>query len=158
MPSKKEFFMREAIKEAWKNIRHMEGGPFGAVIVRKGKIVARGHNQVLKTNDPTAHAEVCALRIATKKLKRFDLSDCEIYSTCEPCPMCFAAIHWAKMKKLYVGCTALDAANIDFDDKFIYDVIKGKAKKKQVKIFHIARNECLKLFKAWKEKEDKKQY
>ena len=139
-------------------MRSNEGGSFGAVIVRNGKIIARGHNLVIKTNDPTAHAEIVALRRASKKLKRFDLSDCEIYSSCEPCPMCFSAIHWAKMKKLYFGCTRDDAAKIGFDDKFIYDVIQGKAAKKQVKAVHLDRKDCLNLFKEWQNKNDKKQY
>lgn len=121
--------MQIAVEEAFEGMRKNDGGPFGAVIVRNGKIIAKGHNKVLGTNDPTAHAEITTIRKACRILKRFDLSDCEIYSSCEPCPMCFAAIHWAKMKKLSYGCTRKDAANIGFDDKFIYDVIQGKAKK-----------------------------
>lgn len=151
-------YMKIAIKEGEKAIKKNEGGPFGAVIVQKGKVIATGHNRVIKTHDPTSHAEIDAIRKATKKLKRFDLSDCEIYSSCEPCPMCFSAIHWAKMKKLYFGCTRNDASKIGFDDKFIYDVLKGTAKKKQVQSTHINRKECLKLFKEWKEKEHKVQY
>lgn len=150
--------MKIAIEEAFKGLRQNDGGPFGAVIVRNGKIVAKGHNEVIKTNDPTAHAEIVAIRKASAKLKRFDLSDCEIYSSCEPCPMCFAAIHWAKMKKLYYGCTRNDAAKIGFDDKFIYDVIKGTSKKRQVKKVQIDRKECLKPFKEWESKSDKIQY
>ena len=151
-------FIKIAIEEARKGMRSNEGGSFGAVIVRNGKIIARGHNLVIKTNDPTAHAEIVVLRRASAKLKRFDLSDCEIYSSCEPCPMCFSAIHWAKMKKLYFGCTRDDAAKIGFDDKFIYDVIQGKAAKKQVKAVHLDRKDCLNLFKEWQNKNDKKQY
>lgn len=147
-----------AIKEAQKGLRLGSGGPFGAVIVKNGKIIAKGHNTVLKTNDPTAHAEINALRQATKKLKRFDLSDCEIYSSCEPCPMCLSAIHWAKMKKLYFGATRKDAAKIGFDDKFIYDVLKGTAKKKQVKTKQIDRLACLKPFQEWEAKPDKTMY
>ena len=97
-------------------------------------IISSAHNEVVKTNDPTAHAEVTALRKASSILGRFDLSDCEIYSSCEPCPMCFAAIHWAKIKKLYYGSTRQDAANIDFDDQYIYDVIKGTAKELHVEV------------------------
>ena len=151
-------FMRIAFKEAFKGLKKNEGGPFGAVIVRDGKVIAKSRNEVIKTNDPTAHAEILAIRKASSKLKRFDLSDCEIYSSCEPCPMCFSAIHWAKMKKLYQGCTKEDAAKIGFDDKFIYDVIKGLSKKKQVKIKQINRKECLKPFKEWGLKQNKKQY
>ncbi|MBU1203988.1 MAG: nucleoside deaminase [Nanoarchaeota archaeon] len=151
-------FMKVAVKEAFEGLKKNDGGPFGAVIVKNGKIIAKSHNQVIKTNDPTAHAEVVALRKASARLKRFDLSDCEMYSSCEPCPMCFSAIHWAKMKKLFYGCTKEDAAKIGFDDKFIYDVIKGVSKKKQVKIMQIDREECLRPFKRWESKEEKVQY
>ena len=150
--------MELAVKEAFKALKQNTGGPFGAIIIRNGKIIAKGHNKVIKTNDPTAHAEIVAIRKASARLKRFDLSDCVIYSSCEPCPMCFAAIHWAKMKKLYYGCTNEDAAKIGFDDKFIYDVIKGISKKKQIKIASTGRKECLKPFKEWELKEDKTQY
>jgi len=151
-------FMEIAIKEAFNGLKKNDGGPFGAVIVRNSKIVAKGHNEVIKTNDPSAHAEIVAIRKASAKLKRYDLHDCEIYSSCEPCPMCFSAIHWAKMKKLYYGCTKKDVAEIGFDDKFIYDVIKGIAKKKQVKVKQIDRKKCLKPLEEWKLKEDKVQY
>ncbi len=150
--------MDAAIKEAEKGMRNGDGGPFGAVIVKDGIIVSAGHNLVLSTNDPTAHAEVVAIRRAAEKLNTFDLSDCEIYSTCEPCPMCFAAVHWAKIKTLYYGCNQNDAARIGFDDKFIYDVIKGTAKTQQVSVAQIARDECLELFETWGKKEDKKHY
>lgn len=151
-------FMEQAIKEAFSGMRKDDGGPFGVVIVRNGKVVSKAHNEVIKSNDPTAHAEVLAIRRASDKLKRFDLSDCEIYSSCEPCPMCLSAIHWAKMKKMYYGCTQKDAAKIGFDDKFIYDVIKGTAKKKQVKTKQVNRKDCLKPFKEWDLKEDKVRY
>ena len=147
--------MKIAKEEAEKGVKTNEGGPFGAVIVKNGKIISKGHNKVLKTNDPTAHAEINVIREATKKLKRFNLSDCEIYSSCEPCPMCFSAIHWAKMKKLYFGCNRKDAEKIGFEDKFIYDAIKGTAQKKQVKSTQIDRKDCLESFKKWEEKEDK---
>ncbi|MDD3102095.1 MAG: nucleoside deaminase [Patescibacteria group bacterium] len=154
----KNKFMCIAVLEAWKALKTKDGGPFGVVIVRNKKIISRGHNKVIKTNDPTAHAEIVAIRKATKKLKRFDLSDCEIYSSCEPCPMCFAAIHWAKIKKLYYGCTQQDAANIGFDDKFIYDAIKGTAKRKQVTTKQVNRQECLEPFKKWKSIKNKTRY
>ncbi len=150
--------MKMAIEEAFRSLRQNSGGPFGVVIVSAGKVIVKGHNEVIKTNDPTAHAEIVAIRKASAKLKRFDLSDCEIYSSCEPCPMCFSAIHWAKMKKLYYGCTKEDAAKIGFDDKFIYDVIKGTSKKKQVQITQIDREKCLKPFKQWELKVGKIQY
>ncbi len=151
-------FMSEAVKEAFEGMRKGDGGPFGAVIVKDGKIIARAHNEVLKTNDPTMHAEVNAIRKATKLLGRFDLSDCEIYSSCEPCPMCFAAIHWAKMKSLYIGASRYDAANIGFDDQYIYDVINKTADHQQVAIHTIDCEECQKPFKEWKEMEKKTQY
>ncbi len=150
--------METAIKEALKGIKKNEGGPFGAVVVRRGKIIAKGHNMVLKSKDPTAHAEITAIRKATAKLKKYDLSDCELYSTCEPCPMCFSAIHWARIKKVYFGCTKEDAAKIGFDDQLIYDILKGKLRKKSFKTKKISRKECLKLFKEWGLKKDKKIY
>ena len=151
-------FMELAVQEALSGIRQNEGGPFGAVIVCNGEVIATGHNEVLKTNDPTAHAEVVVIRKAAAKLGRFDLSDCEIYITCEPCPMCFAAIHWAKMKRMYYGCTRDDAAESGFDDKFIYDVIRGTAEREQVKSVQMGREGCLKLVDEWKEKTDKVMY
>lgn len=147
--------MKIAVEEAFKGLKKNHGGPFGAVIVRNGKIVSKGHNEVIKTNDMTAHSEIVALRKASSVLKRFDLSDCEMYVSCEPCPMCFSAIHWAKMKKIYYGCTKEDAAKIGFDDKFIYDVIRGLSKRKQVKMRRIDKKECLKPFKKWYSKTDK---
>ncbi len=151
-------YMQQAINEAFKGMRADDGGPFGAVIVKDGEIIAVGHNEVIKTNDPTAHAEVVAIRKAAKLLGRFDLSDCEIYSSCEPCPMCFSAIHWAKMKSLYFGATRYDAADIGFDDQYIYDVIEGKASKEQVIKTNIDHDECLEPFKEWTDKNNKVEY
>ena len=151
-------YMKTAINEALKGVKQNQGGPFGAVIVQNGKVIATANNEVVSTNDPTAHAEIQAIRKASAKLKRFDLSDCEIYSTCEPCPMCFAAIHWAKIPTLYYGCTRRDAKNIGFDDEYIYDVIKGKAQKLAVEVLNIDREACLTPFKKWQEKEDKTNY
>lgn len=151
-------FMKRAIAEALRGLRKGEGGPFGAVVVRKGKIVAIGHNTVLQTHDPTCHAEMNAIRVAAKKLKRFDLSDCEIYSSCEPCPMCFSAIHWAKMKTLYYGCTQQDAEKIGFDDKFIYEAIRGTVKCPRLKTHRLDRKGCLVPFREWEKKENKVQY
>jgi guanine deaminase len=151
-------FMKQAVEEAYKGMRSDDGGPFGAAIVKDGKIIAIGHNEVIKTNDPTAHAEIVAIRKATKLLGRFDLSDCEIYSSCEPCPMCFSAIHWAKMKTLYFGANRKDAANIGFDDQYIYDVIEGKATKEQVTIVKIDRDEALGPFQEWDAKMNKVAY
>jgi len=150
-------FMKKAVREAFKGLRKNEGGPFGAVIIKDGKVIAKEHNRVLKTNDPTAHAEILAIRKASKKLKRFDLSDCEIYTSCEPCPMCLSAIYWAKIKKVYYGCTKEDAAGIGFDDKTIYDLIKGVVEKK-LEFVQVDREDCLKIFKEWASKSDKVNY
>ncbi len=151
-------FLNSAIKEAEIGINSGDGGPFGAIIVKDGVIISSAHNEVISSNDPTAHAEILAIRRASEKLCRFDLSDCEIYSTCEPCPMCFSAIHWAKIKKLYYGCTNQDAAKIGFDDKFIYDVIKGDSIDSRLKSIQINRDKCLPLFKLWDNKTDKTPY
>ncbi|CAH2213755.1 nucleoside deaminase [Tepidibacter aestuarii] len=151
-------FMSIAIEEAFSGIKNNDGGPFGAVIVRNGEIIAKAHNEVIKTNDPTSHAEIVAIRRASNILGRFDLSDCEIYSSCEPCPMCFAAIHWAKITKLYYGCTREDAAKIGFDDQYIYDVINGTEKNKKVQVTQTYRNLCLEPFKEWELKIDRVQY
>ena len=151
-------FMKRAVEEAYIGMRSEAGGPFGAVIVQDGKIIAIGHNEVIETNDPTAHAEIVAIRKATKLLGRFDLSDCEIFSSCEPCPMCFSAIHWAKMKTLYFGANRQDAANIGFDDQYIYDVIEGKATKEQVTVVKIDRDDALGPFNEWELKMNKVEY
>ena len=139
-------YIRETIDEARRGMTAGHGGPFGAVIVSGGKIIARAHNEVLQSNDPTAHAEILAIRRASAALGRFDLSDCEIYSSCEPCPMCFAAIHWAKFKSLYFACSRFDAAGIGFDDDYIYRVIRGEADKLQVESTQLDRDEGLALF------------
>ena len=151
-------FMRIAMEEAYTGMRKEDGGPFGAVIVKDGEIIAKAHNMVISTNDPTMHAEIAAIRKATKLLGRFDLSDCEIYSSCEPCPMCFSAIHWAKMKKLYYGATRYDAAMINFDDQFIYDVIEGKTDKLQVEVVHLEDVDNIKPFNEWQRLETKTEY
>lgn len=151
-------FMEAAIDEGRTGMRAGEGGPFGAVIVRAGQIIARAHNEVLSTHDPTAHAEVVAIRKATSALGRFDLSDCEIYSSCEPCPMCFAAIHWAKMRALVFGCTKEDAARIGFDDAFIYDVIRGSAERMQVSVKKEGRERAITLFEEWERSADRRMY
>ena len=151
-------FMRDAIEEARIGIHAGHGGPFGALIVREGKIIARAHNEVLSSNDPTAHAEILAIRRASAKLGRFDLSDCEIYTSCEPCPMCFAAVHWAKMRRLYYACTRKDAAGIGFDDDYIYQVIRGEADEMQVELSMIDRSEGLQLFGEFSGLEGKQLY
>lgn len=134
------------------------GGPFGAVVVRNGEVIAACSNSVTKTNDPTAHAEVNAIREATRKLGRFDLSDCEIYASCEPCPMCLGAIYWAKIKRLYFANTKSDAKEIGFDDSFIYDEIDLPFAKRSLITSQTMREEALKAFDAWRNKGDKIEY
>lgn len=151
-------YMKTAAQEAVEGVKKGHGGPFGAVIVKDNKIIAQAHNEVIKNNDPTDHAEMIVIRDAAKKLGRFDLSDCELYTSCEPCPMCLSAIHWAKIEKVYFGCTRDDAAEIGFDDKYIYDVIKGTAEHKKVNLEQKDRKICLKAFSEWKAKENKVQY
>jgi guanine deaminase len=151
-------FMEAAVEEARKGIEHLHGGPFGAVVVRNGEIIGRGHNRVLSTNDPTAHAEMLAIREASQRVNSFDLSDCVIYTSCEPCPMCFAAVHWAKMRRMYYGCTKEDAAKIGFDDEYIYKVFEGTAEERQVETVQVHRNACLGPFSEWEQLEDKIQY
>lgn len=144
----KDELIEEAVKEASTGAVEGHGGPFGAVIVSDGKIIAKAHNEVFRSKDPIAHAEIVAIREACSKLGRIDLSDCEIYSSCEPCPMCLSAIHWARIKALYYGCTRDDAAAIGFDDKLLYDILEGKAKPLFRKK-NIGRDACLKVFKVW---------
>jgi len=133
-------FLESAIKEAVKGMRAKDGGPFGAIIVCRGKIIAKAHNTVLKTRDPTAHAEINAIRIASKKLKRFDLSDCELYTSCEPCPMCFSAIHWARIPKIYYAATIADAKKAGFNE---LDISAEKMKKQgKSKVSIVKVNSC----------------
>src|SRR5487761_2789471 len=151
----KEKFMRAAIRLSHSKMQANCGGPFGAVVVRQGKIVGRGWNQVTSTNDPTAHAEVSAIRDACKKLKTFQLEDCELYTSCEPCPMCLAAIYWARFKKVYYGNTRKDAAKIDFDDDLIYREVARPIAKRIIPMKQLLRPEALEVFKAWQNKTDK---
>ena len=151
-------FMKAAAQEALEGVKYGHGGPFGAVIVKDNRIIARAHNEVIKNNAPTDHAEMNAIRSAAKMLGRFDLSDCILYTSCEPCPMCFSAIHWAKIEKVYYGCTREDAARVGFDDKYIYDVIKGEAEHKKVDFLQKDRKSCLKAFDEWEAREDKVNY
>lgn len=147
-------FMRAAIKEAEKGIFNNEGGPFGAVIVKNGKIIARGHNQVVKNNDSTCHGEMMAIRKACKKLGTFNLNGCEIYTTGEPCPMCLGAILWARIDKIYYGCNVVDTEMIGFDDLDFYKRIDNKTEF----MFEINREECLKLYEKYKAQIDKTSY
>ena len=152
-------YMQMAVEEGFRNIQSGEGGPFGAVIVRGGELVARARNKVLLTNDPTMHAEMIAIRQACEKLGRFDLSDCELYSTCQPCPMCIGAIFWARIPKLYYGALDSDADAIGFSDKAIYDAIRADFQgQNALAIETLDREACLELFKAWSNKQDKVMY
>ena len=153
-----ENFMREAIRLSLVNVRQKGGGPFGAVIVRAGEIIARGWNQVTGTNDPTAHAEVVAIRKACKKLKTFKLEGCEIYTSCEPCPMCLSAIYWAHLDRVYYANTQADAARIDFDDQFIYRELSRPILRRKLPLQPLLRAEALKVFAEWKTKADKIAY
>ncbi len=150
--------MREAIKLSLENMQKNAGGPFGAVIVKDGKIVGRGRNQVTSTNDPTAHGEVVAIRDACKNLWTFDLSGCEIYTSCEPCPMCYGAISRARIEKMYYGNTKDDAANIWFDDSAFREDIKKEFTKRSIPVEQMLHEEALEVFKAWTDKQDKTAY
>lgn len=157
MCKNQEGFMREAINLSIRNIDE-NGGPFGAVIVKDGEIIARGVNRVTSNNDPTAHAEVNAIREAAQKLGTFDLKGCEIYSSCEPCPMCLGAIYWAHLDKLYYANTKKDAKEIDFDDSFIYEEIDLPAEKRKIPTIQIMREEAIEAFNKWRNKADKIEY
>lgn len=150
--------MREAIRLSLVKMRGNHGGPFGAVVVHQGEIVGRGWNRVTSTNDPTAHAEVTAIRRACKKLKSFSLDDCELYTSCEPCPMCLAAIYWARLKHVYYANTRLDAARIDFDDRLIYREVALPIARRKIPMRQLLRTEALKVFAEWKTKADKTEY
>ena len=150
-------FMREAIRLADESVRN-GGGPFGAVIVKDGEIVAGSSNSVTIDNDPTAHAEVNTIRKACQKLGTFDLSDCVIYTSCEPCPMCLGAIYWAHLKCIYYGNTKKDARDIDFADDFIYEELDKPIDKRSVPFINMLHEEALNSFKLWSEKTDKIEY
>ncbi|HMP82776.1 MAG TPA: nucleoside deaminase [Verrucomicrobiota bacterium] len=151
-------FMREAVRISIAKMRANEGGPFGAVVVRKGKIVGRGWNRVTSTNDPTAHAEVVAIRDACKRLKTFQLDDCELYTSCEPCPMCLSAIYWARFRRVYYGNTRKDAARIQFDDDLLYREVALPVSRRKIPMKQLLRAEALKAFKEWELKPDKVRY
>jgi guanine deaminase len=151
----KELFMHEAIKKAEENIISGKGGPFGAVVVRDGEIIASVGNCVTSTNDPTAHAEVVAIREACKALNTFDLTGCEIYASCEPCPMCLGAIMWARIEKLYYAADRIDASRAGFDDELFYTEISLPADKRTLKPTQLLRKEANEIFDKWIEESDK---
>ena len=153
----KEELMRKAIELSIKSVRN-GGGPFGAIIARKGEIIAEGSNGVTIYNDPTAHAEVTAIRKACEKLGTFDLTECEIYTSCEPCPMCLGAIYWAHLDKIYYANDRKDAADIGFDDDFIYQEIEVKPQYRKKPSEILMREEGLEAFRIWNKKTDKIEY
>lgn len=158
MTESQKSFMRQAIELAKNGMHAGNGGPFGCVIVKDGKIIGQGSNMVLKTNDPTAHAEVVAIREACKNLKHFQLEGCEVYTSCEPCPMCLGAIFWARPARVFYACTKEDAADAGFDDEFIYQEIEITPEKRQIPMIAMMREESLEAFALWKEKGDKTLY
>lgn len=153
----KEELMRKAIELSVENVAN-GGGPFGAVIARNGKIVAIGVNRVTSDNDPTAHAEICAIRAAAQHLGTFDLSGCEIYTSCEPCPMCLGAIYWAHLDRIYYGNNKDDAARIGFDDALIYEELDLKREDRKLKSEILLPDEAIKAFQDWMNKKDKVEY
>jgi guanine deaminase len=156
--SEHEKFMQMAIDLSEYNVKQAQGGPFGAVIVKEGMVVARSANKVVPTNDPTAHAEVSAIRLACQELGTFDLAGCVIYTSCEPCPMCLGAIYWARIDKIYYANTKADAADIGFDDKFIYNELDLPMEERKLPVVQLMRNEALGIFKLWTETENKTNY
>jgi tRNA(Arg) A34 adenosine deaminase TadA len=157
-PKSPESFMREAIRLAREGMHGGAGGPFGCVIVRNGGIVGRGNNRVTSINDPTAHAEITAIRDACARLGTFQLSDCELYTSCEPCPMCLAAIYWARIPVIYYANSRHDAAAIGFDDEFIYRQIPLPPDQRAVAMKVLLRDEAFAGFREWMEKPDKIRY
>lgn len=151
-------FMSRAIQLSLENIASGLGGPFAAVVVKDGKIVAEGANRVTSTNDPTAHAEVVAIREACKKIGHFELTGCDIYTTCEPCPMCLGAIYWARPARVFFACTAADASAVGFDDSFIYDELGRPQSGRKIPMQQLMREEALQIFRVWENKQDKIRY
>lgn len=153
-----EQYMEEAIRLAEEAMRKGRGGPFGAVIVKNDEIVGRGQNRVLLRNDPTAHAEVEAIRDASKHLHNYELQDCTIYTSCEPCPMCLGAIYWARLERVFYAADRKDAGAIGFDDQFIYQELKKPINKRKIELLPMHREYALELFEEWRNKKDKQQY
>jgi tRNA(Arg) A34 adenosine deaminase TadA len=144
-------FMQQAIALATENATSGRGGPFGAVIVRNGEVIATGANGVTTANDPTAHAEIVAIRSACAKLNEFSLQGCEIYTSCEPCPMCLAAIYWARLEVIYYGSTAAEAAAAGFDDAFLYDEVKRPVDQRKIPTINLLRDQAISSFNAWRQ-------
>ncbi len=155
--SEKNLFMMRAIELSIESAKS-KGGPFGSVIVKDNKIIAEGSNQVTINNDPTAHGEIVAIRSACQKLNTFNLSGCDLYSSCEPCPMCLSAIYWSRIENVFYANTRIDAKRIDFDDSFIYSEINKDLENRKIKMHQMHRDEALEAFKIWENKEDKIKY
>ncbi len=155
---RKIIFMKEAVKVALEGMNNNKGGPFGCIVVKDNEVIGRGNNQVTSTNDPTAHAEIIAIREACKKLESFQLEGCEIYTSCEPCPMCLGAIYWARPDRVYYGSNQIDAANIGFDDEFIYKEIPLPYSERSIPFQQLGRDVALEAFIEWSKKEDKTEY
>ncbi len=158
MSNSKEKFMREAISLAKENLKLKNGGPFGAIVVKDGKIIGRGMNTVTSHNDPTAHAEINAIREACNHLDSFQLDGCEIYSSCEPCPMCLGAIYWARPEKLYFAAGREDASDAGFDDSFIYEELKLPVNERKIPTTQILKEEAADVFKKWIDLDSKVEY
>jgi guanine deaminase len=151
-------FMQEAIQLAVENVRTGRGGPFGAIVVKDGRVIASGTNLVTASNDPTAHAEVTAIREACRVLGAFQLDGCEIYTSCEPCPMCLGAIYWARPDRVYFAATASDASEAGFDDSFIYQELKHAHRERKIPFEPVMREAGLEPFREWKQKNDRIRY
>ena len=155
--SQKNIFMMREIELSIKSAKS-KGGPFGSVIVKNNKIIAEGSNKVTMNNDPTAHGEIVAIRNACQKLNTFNLSGCDLYSSCEPCPMCLSAIYWSHIENIFYANTRIDAKDIDFDDSFIYSEINKDLENRKINMKQMHRDEALEAFKIWENKEDKIKY
>jgi guanine deaminase len=153
-----EEFMRRAIALALENIRSAQGGPFGALIVKDGRVLAEGTNRVTTTNDPTAHSEIVAIREACRTLGTFQLSGCDLYTTCEPCPMCLGAIYWARPARVFYACVAADAAAAGFDDAFVYEEFRRPLSKRRLPMTQLLRGEALEIFSQWNASANKTPY
>ena len=156
--TREEKFMMEAIALSHKGIENNEGGPFGCIVVKNNKIIGRGNNQVILTSDPTAHAEIIAIRKACRKIGNFQLDGCEIYTSCEPCPMCLGAIYWARPRVVYYANTSADAALIGFDDAMIYKEMAVDSHRRKIPVINIGRPDALKIFEHWSNKQNKNLY
>ena len=153
-----ETFMQEAIELAIENVRTGRGGPFGALVVKDGEVVARGTNLVTASNDPTAHAEVVAIRAACRSLRSFQLDECDLYTSCEPCPMCLGAIYWARLRRVFYGGTHEDAAAAGFDDHFIYEELALPPGERHIEMVPLLHDEAQRAFDAWNEQEGRVEY